>query len=147
MPSRTRNGKFQYLVKTYYAAAELPTSRADALQAGFSIFLGKPCHSGHTGIRYAQNGQCTECLNHTERQLQVALKVAPPEVVALWDECAEKAHPGNSYKARITKRYLARHWMRANAELIRTVLAAPKPVYTAGPEDFDNLEGAYREDA
>jgi hypothetical protein len=144
MPSRFRSEKHCFPVRTYYSAAELPTNMADARSGGFTIFLGKPCRDGHIGIRYTQNGQCKDCLTHSERQLTIALKVAPPEVVAVWEEASETAHPGNPYKARLAKRYLAKHWMRSNGEAIRAYMAeqgaADAGRRVAGPNDFDTWD-------
>jgi len=57
---------------TYRNTARL---REKAQIAGLVKYQGKPCHLGHSGIRYSNNGTCVECTaiykaNHV--QLKVA---------------------------------------------------------------------------
>lgn len=40
---------------------ELPTSRAEARQAGLKLYLGRPCKHNHDPIRYTSTGGCQTC--------------------------------------------------------------------------------------
>ena len=46
---------------------ELPTSRAEARQAGLKLYLGRPCKQGHQPIRHTRTALCVECYKASQR--------------------------------------------------------------------------------
>jgi hypothetical protein len=125
-------------------------NRAEAIEQGHRLYLGKPCKHGHSGTRYVTNRFCVECFgikqpgkykhdNKEQRTRNVRSVEKSREWYRSLDDEAKIVHNAGFYqrnKMMIKKYARERMGVAVRATPRGTDMTAMKAIHDAAPEGF-----------